>query len=209
MPSERFRRLSEEKKKVIRDAAIKEFIRVPYDKASINKMIQSAEISRGSFYTYFEDKADVLSFLLEDARVKGEALAQEILDTNQGDIWMMMAELLEHGIQYCSSHDMFRLYRNITMHPEVEEILLKDCRGEHRDECCDWLYSHVDLSQFRCQDPQTLEDVLMIIMGILGEAIGQLCQDFTKVEEVKEAYKRRLDILKWGVCKDNHPQLSH
>lgn len=200
MPTERFKRLSEEKKKAIRDAAVKEFIRMPYDKASINKIIQSAGISRGSFYTYFDDKADVLSFLLEDARRKGEALALKVLDQNQGDIWIMMMELLEQGFRYCSSHNMFRLYKNITMHPEIEQMLLKGRRDERKDGRYSWLYGRVDLSHFRQQDNQTLEDVLMISMGILGESIGQYCKDFTKAEQVKAAYKRRLDLLKYGVC---------
>ena len=67
MPTERFYNLPAEKKKAIRDAAIDEFIRVPFEKASINKMIQTAGISRGSFYTYFQDKRDVLGYIFEDA----------------------------------------------------------------------------------------------------------------------------------------------
>ena len=51
MPTERFYRLPEAKKQVIRQAAIKEFVRVPFEKASINQIIQNADISRGSFYT--------------------------------------------------------------------------------------------------------------------------------------------------------------
>ena len=66
MPTERFYRLSDEKKMAIRDAAMQEFTRVPFEKASINQIIQNAEISRGSFYTYFEGKRDVLSFIFQD-----------------------------------------------------------------------------------------------------------------------------------------------
>ena len=66
MPTERFYRLPEAKKQVIRQAAIKEFARVPFLKASINQIIQNADISRGSFYTYFEDKQDVVRYIFED-----------------------------------------------------------------------------------------------------------------------------------------------
>ena len=65
MPTERFYRLPEAKKQVIRQAAIKEFARVPFEKASINQIIQNADISRGSFYTYFEDKQDVVRYIFE------------------------------------------------------------------------------------------------------------------------------------------------
>ena len=66
MPKERFLNLPEEKKQRIIDAAVAEFSRVPFDQVSINKIIRSAEIPRGSFYQYFDDKLDLLSFILQD-----------------------------------------------------------------------------------------------------------------------------------------------
>ena len=130
MPTARFYRLPEEKKKAIRDAAIREFIRVPYEKASINKMIQSADISRGSFYTYFEDKADVLSFILQDTKSKGKELAIELLEESHGDIWEMFHGLLQQGLKYCSNHDVFQLFRNVATYPEVEQILRRECETD-------------------------------------------------------------------------------
>ena len=73
MPTERFHRLPEAKRQAIREAALKEFARVPFDKASINQIIRNADISRGSFYTYFEDKQDVVEFLLRDTFEIGRA----------------------------------------------------------------------------------------------------------------------------------------
>ena len=70
MPTERFNKLPEEKKKAIRDAAMEECIRVPFEKVSINKIIQNAGISRGSFYTYFEDKRDVVRYIFSDTADK-------------------------------------------------------------------------------------------------------------------------------------------
>ena len=54
MPTERFWRLPEAKRQMIREAALQEFARVPYEKVSINQIIHNADISRGSFYTYPE-----------------------------------------------------------------------------------------------------------------------------------------------------------
>ena len=48
---------------MIREAAIREFSRVPLDKVSINKIVKYADISRGSFYTYFQDKEDVFQYI--------------------------------------------------------------------------------------------------------------------------------------------------
>ena len=45
MPSERFKRLPEEKQKKIRDACMAEYTRTTIEKASLNRMIEDAGIS--------------------------------------------------------------------------------------------------------------------------------------------------------------------
>ena len=47
MPTERFKRLPEEKIEAIRRAGIQEFTRTSLESASINRIIQEADISRG------------------------------------------------------------------------------------------------------------------------------------------------------------------
>ena len=85
MPTERFLKLKEEKKRRILDAAFREFSRVPFREASINRIIKDAEISRGSFYTYFEDKTDLLQILLRDgSKSLTEELSRE-LEASDGD----------------------------------------------------------------------------------------------------------------------------
>ena len=55
MPTSTFYRLPEEKRDRLMKAVWKEFTRVPYTEASINRIILGAKIPRGSFYQYFLD----------------------------------------------------------------------------------------------------------------------------------------------------------
>lgn len=79
-----FERLPEEKRDRILQAARAEFLRYPYEKTSINRILAEAEIPKGSFYQYFDDKADLFSLCtcavykkLIDARKKnGEPLLE-------------------------------------------------------------------------------------------------------------------------------------
>lgn len=59
MPFETFYNLNEKKKNNILKAAKEEFEAFKYVDASINRIIKAANISRGSFYQYFEDKNDL------------------------------------------------------------------------------------------------------------------------------------------------------
>ena len=43
-----------------------EFPRMPFDEASINKIVHAEEIPGGNFQQYFNDKNDMLEFILLD-----------------------------------------------------------------------------------------------------------------------------------------------
>ena len=60
MIKQTFYNLPETKRERIYQAIKTEFDRVPLDKISINSIIKEANISRGSFYQYFESKEDLL-----------------------------------------------------------------------------------------------------------------------------------------------------
>lgn len=78
MPTTTFFNLPLAKREKLLNAAIAEFARKPYGEVSINRVIQAAEIPRGSFYQYFADKTDLFrcvlrgyGTLLETAVLKG------------------------------------------------------------------------------------------------------------------------------------------
>ena len=98
MPTERFYRLPEVKRQAIREAALKEFARVPFEKVSINQIIRNADISRGSFYTYFVDKQDVVKFLLEDTFEQMEDICKKEMDRNGGDYFALVEVMFEYFV---------------------------------------------------------------------------------------------------------------
>ena len=97
MPSERFKRLPEEKQKKIRDACMVEYTRTTIEKASLNRMIENAGISRGSFYTYFDSKWDVLGYLCESFINEFYECGERCLEAAQGDIWEMLRQLMRRA----------------------------------------------------------------------------------------------------------------
>ena len=89
MPSSTFFRLPEEKRRRLVDAAWEEFSQVRYADASINRIIQSARIPRGSFYQYFEDKDDLFGYLMEDVREHFKGMLAHILEEERGDLFRL------------------------------------------------------------------------------------------------------------------------
>ncbi len=65
MPRPRFERAAPDRRDALLDAAAREFARHGYDGASINRILMAARFSKGSFYYYFDDKADLAAAVLE------------------------------------------------------------------------------------------------------------------------------------------------
>lgn len=66
MPKDTFYNLSDDKKRKIFDAAVLEFSTRRFSEASINQIIKTAGIPRGSFYQYFNNKEDIFLYMFEE-----------------------------------------------------------------------------------------------------------------------------------------------
>ena len=76
MPLARYKNLAAERKDAILRAAAHEFAEKGYERASLNRMIKEAGLSKGTFYYYFEDKADLFVTVLR-VKLPWEAWSEE------------------------------------------------------------------------------------------------------------------------------------
>ena len=84
MPTDTFFHLPLDKQKRILSAAKKEFSRVPLKDASIANIIKDAEIPRGSFYQYFENKEDLYYYYFHTLKKKQSAGFDSFHSTRKG-----------------------------------------------------------------------------------------------------------------------------
>ncbi|MGC9399414.1 MAG: TetR/AcrR family transcriptional regulator [Anaerolineae bacterium] len=76
MPKETFFNLPAKKRQRILDVAIEAFATQDYNEVSVNQLVKQAKIAKGSFYQYFEDKADLYVYLLELALSEKQAFIE-------------------------------------------------------------------------------------------------------------------------------------
>ena len=120
-----FERLSEEKKERVIAAARAEFISAPYEKTSINRILANAEIPKGSFYQYFDDKSDLFSLCIcnvYDKLIKARQANKEPL-LESGMLRMKKLgystgyEHFDEDLKRYLSEDDFRLFENMLAAP--------------------------------------------------------------------------------------------
>ena len=87
MPKDTFKNLNEDKKQRIFDAAIQEFSTCSFSDASINQIIKTAGIPRGSFYQYFNDKEDLYLYMIEEISNQKKKLIPERVSNPDDDFF--------------------------------------------------------------------------------------------------------------------------
>lgn len=205
MPTDRFYRLPEEKKQIIREAAIKEFARVPFEKASINQIIQNADISRGSFYTYFADKHDVVCFIFEDIQEQMRRQCEASLETNDGDYFMMLHDIFEVFVtRLQEAKNMLDMVRNVFSYQENADVMgfgmnSETLFDEDNDPNLVWLFEKVDTRNWRFKERKEFGPLMTLGMTALMMALTQYYKYPEKLEQVRIWYDKKLEILRWGI----------
>ena len=206
MPTERFNKLPEEKKKAIRDAAMEECIRVPFEKVSINKIIQNAGISRGSFYTYFEDKRDVVRYIFSDTADKLKDFWTTSVVSNGGDLWSASEELLDQAITFAQKGKTFQMLQSFVLYQDFDKLVSEVHGGNHMgakmgNEILAALYEVTDRANFQKTDMKSFTLLVSMIMACVMESIGWYNRHMESEENIKKIFREKLEILQHGICK--------
>jgi AcrR family transcriptional regulator len=95
MPYPRFERLSIEKRTNLLDCAAQEFAKSGFEDASVNHILEQAQMSKGAAYYYFEDKVDLFCATVQYAieRLKLIDTQFDVTTLTCETFWPTFAEL--------------------------------------------------------------------------------------------------------------------
>lgn len=105
MPKETFFNLPDEKRITIQEAALAEFAAHSYAGASINRIVAAAGIAKGSFYQYFEDKADLFKQVLDYiAELKMAYITPSLMNPAGVDFFTLLEDLYTMGLAFAKAN---------------------------------------------------------------------------------------------------------
>ncbi len=205
-----------EKRNRIVEAARKEFARVPFEEASINQIIKNADISRGSFYTYFTDKMDLLNYVCEDEARQGTESLQELLLICKGDFWEAIngwmdaileakdSDIVRESVAVMMNAGFFRrIGVQMGLHDSgaEENPFLKRPDPEKREEVNNWFRNNVDPECIDLDRPSEYVDTAFsMAVTITLMHVIQIFAHPEKIQEIKEEFRRAIYLLKFGAC---------
>lgn len=203
MPSQTFLNLNPDKKKKLLDAAIQEFSSHILEEASINQIIKVANISRGSFYTYFKDKEDLYSYLLNHYKEKLlKAIIQSLKEEN-GDILEASQKVFLKVVQYCKQEGNLHFFRNmfINLRFTTEKKLAIQFSKKEEEETEKLILSLINRDLYSDKSDQFILQALKMTLMITNMSLACTFMNEKVDEEEKNKYMQSLDMLKYGIYK--------
>lgn len=221
MPTSTFFRLPEEKRERLIDACWAELTRVRFTEMSINRIITAAHIPRGSFYQYFDDKEDLIRYLLNDMREYFISLLKNILVEAQGDLFAMPLMAYDRFISRQGHTDpMLTLFiKLITLNKGLDLQsfigLPQGFIGEPRRFLPEALWEAVDSSKLRQSSREYADQVFHLACAVLAFAIVETLECPAKAgqppspaqtAQVREMTKVRMDLLRYGGAAEGYKE---
>jgi AcrR family transcriptional regulator len=119
---EQYREIREEKKALIRQAALELFAKDGYHATSISKIAEKANISKGLIYNYFESKEAVIRDLLDDGIQK----MLGGLDMNKDGV--LERDEVEHYLNEIfdiikANPEFWKLYFSVSLQPAIYNLV--------------------------------------------------------------------------------------
>ena len=198
-----FYNLPYEKRKRITDAVIKEFMERPNEKVSINRIIKTAEISRGSFYQHFDDKVDLIEIITKTMFEESSNKAKEILKLSCGDLFVMYIKMFDYFGDYSSQKQTMKIMRNLVDSFKANDDLVSEYLKNRFNIALsnNEIYLMVDRQNLKFQDNESVKCLIEILTQVLKNAIFDVFVAGSDREEVRERLIKKIDIIKQGAVK--------
>ena len=197
-----FYNLPEVKSQRVIEAIVDEFAVDGTNRVSINNIIKKADISRGSFYQYFDDKMDLVEVLIRHYINLLCQKAGEVINVSRGDIFYTYEECFTIIAELGSSDKDRIIFKKVIRNFRSADTVINDyidkrCSGfEEIDE----LRSKLSRKNLKSSDDVYFENVNAILMLILRDSVRQYFLSGVEYEVVKKSYLKKVDIVKSGAC---------
>lgn len=204
LPKATFFNLPKEKQDFLMKSAMKEFSRVPVYEASISNIVKTANISRGSFYQYFEDKEDLFYYLLEENTKTHSGTFSDILQKNDGHIFPAFTEVFHNMVKEFQIQEKRDFYKNVFLNwnYKMENALSMNISEPDFNQQFDEVKEFINTDSLNIADDDELIHVMQILIAV---TMQNLMFTFTKQysEEVSlKHYQFELHLLKNGLFKE-------
>ncbi|MFR1776505.1 MAG: TetR family transcriptional regulator [Clostridia bacterium] len=202
MPTSTFFNLPEDKKNKILKAANKEFERVPIEQVSIKNIVESAEIARGSFYQYFEDKEDLFQYIMSAKMGNMQNKLIEMIEHENGNIINIFINMYEYLIKIVKIKKNNKFFKQIFENVKTSDNLMFIKKEEINKNLEQTLYNLYDRNKdiLNIKNEEEFKLVIEMLFAITRRRIV-VSLKYKDLEKARETYLKEIEFLKKGIIK--------
>ncbi|MBV1759026.1 MAG: TetR/AcrR family transcriptional regulator [Dethiosulfatibacter sp.] len=200
MPKSTFDNLPEDKKERILQAAKKVFSQTHYQKATIDMIVDCADIPKGSFYQYFYNKDDLFKFMFKDIGVaKADVLTEEMNKFSHLSFSDLMVRMLLKANEFeTKDYEMIALKDRFLKEcpQEVKKSILKEVIPESVKFFKEIVEIYIEKGDFR-------NDINVNIAAFSMTSVIINLENYELKDETDhgEVFKAFLDIMEKGLMR--------
>ena len=161
------------RRKEILQAAWEVFASKDYDSATVDEIAEAAELSKGTLYLYFQNKADLFFSTLEMGIERVFSIVHEVVSSNDDPV-NGLKEMIKHLLYFFEENEgffkiLFSERSHFDLRAEVEEIRefkkrMMDMASDGFKVISDYVQHGIDMGVLRQVDPG---DVAFLLMEII------------------------------------------
>jgi len=201
MPKKTYFNLPKDKKDRIFNAGVLEFSYHDIFEASVNTIVRIANISKGSFYQYFEDKDEFYWYIITEIIFGSVETYETLLTKNVGDFLQTEEDLFNSLLDLFDDTKIRTLLANVyrTSYMELRSRISNRASTIYIN-----MYDVLMKFGFKGYDIRSKEDFLIafeLVRNVSNNTIISMIVDNLSKNETKELYKRQIEYLNNGLKK--------
>lgn len=201
-----FYNLPEEKRQRIISAVMNEFSSSATEKVSINRIIKAANISRGSFYQYFDDKVDLVEVLVKtfaDISVEG---GRKALEYSNGDIFYTYEKLFDIIADFGRDKKQKMILKNLMKNLRANDDLISEYLINRFEGLAPFreFSNRFNRDNLKYKSDEDVKCLSQILTQVLKNSIFDVFVVGMDCDKVRKNYLRKLEIIKSGAVIDNN-----
>ena len=173
---------------------------MPVTELSINRIVQGADISRGSFYQYFRDRDDLIQFLLDSVRNHIADFIGTTAPACHGNPFELLRRILRWIRERGATPGNRVFCANLLAHLSASGCLTH-CPppGISLQKMEEWFDRYFDRSALLLETEEDFPLMLEMLLSLLRTAIAELFTPDTDPDAILRSFDRKLTILQRGM----------
>ena len=199
MPRQTFFNIPLAKQKLILDIAREEFTSKTFEDVSIKTIAKKADISRGSFYTYFDNLDELFNYIIKQVKEDRLSYAKDIIKESKGDYFVFIKKLFAHDFDSFKDSNRYSLFRNYIRYSQFSRKgTLKSIIHLPFEEDKNNISDMFNLDSYNISKEELI-DLFEVIFLIMTNTFFKSETHNLSKEEVIALFERRISIIEKGV----------